>query len=89
MMSTKRSRDPGKNISEYLTLDIHYFHFYCYHVWANSVDDKLMLFYLFFPLKTGFGISCKLSPLETICMKCQNLFSGKNEKKKFNINVIC
>ena len=25
------------------------------------------------------GISYKLSPLETICMKCQNLFSGKKE----------
>ena len=30
--------------------------------------------------KTGFDISCKLSPLETVCMKCQNLFSGKNKK---------
>ena len=30
--------------------------------------------------KTGFCISCKLSPWETICMKCQILFSGKNKK---------
>ena len=30
--------------------------------------------------KTGFDISCKLSPKETICMKCQILFSGKNKK---------
>ena len=29
---------------------------------------------------TGFDISCKLSPLETICLKCQILFSGKNKK---------
>ena len=35
--------------------------------------------FLIFPEK-GFDISCKLSPLETICMKCQNLFSGKKEK---------
>ena len=28
----------------------------------------------------GFDISCKLSPLVTTCMKCQNLFSEKNEK---------
>ena len=28
----------------------------------------------FFP-KAGFDISCKLSPMKTICMKCQNLFS--------------
>ena len=34
--------------------------------------------YLFyFSQKTGSDISCKLSPLETICMKCQNLFSGE------------
>ena len=30
--------------------------------------------------KTGFDISCKLSPLETICMKCQILFPEKNKK---------
>ena len=28
-----------------------------------------------------FDISCKSSPVETICMKCQMLYSGKNEKK--------
>ena len=30
--------------------------------------------------KTGFDISCKLSPKETVCMKCQILFSEKNIK---------
>ena len=40
--------------------------------WANSADDKVMPF----SQKTGFDISCKLSPLETICLKCQKLFSG-------------
>ena len=30
--------------------------------------------------KTGFDISCKLSTMETFCMKCQILFSGKNKK---------
>ena len=34
--------------------------------------------------KTGFDISCKLSPMEIICMKCQILFPGKNKK---NINL--
>ena len=34
------------------------------------------IFFLFFP-EMGFAISCKLSPLETVCMKCQILFSGK------------
>ena len=52
---------------------------------ANSAD-KLVIFFLFFP-ENRFDISCKLSPLETICMKFQNLFSGKNKKK--NISVCC
>ena len=34
----------------------------------------LKYFFLFF-LENGFDIACKLSPLETICMKFQNLFS--------------
>ena len=34
----------------------------------------------YFPQKTGFDISCKLSPNETICMECQILFSVKNNK---------
>ena len=36
----------------------------------------------FFFQKTGFDISCKLSPKETICMKCQGLFLWKKKKKK-------
>ena len=52
-------------------------------LWAN-LEDKLMAF---FPRKQD-DISYELIPLETICMKCQNLFSG--EKKKFlNENVVC
>ena len=31
-------------------------------------------------------MSCKLSPLETICMKCQFLFSGKNKKNITNLS---
>ena len=31
-------------------------------------------------MKTEFDNSCKLSPLETICIKCQNLFSGEFKK---------
>ena len=51
--------------------------------WANSADNILMNFFLFFQ-KTGFDISCKLSPMETICMKCQILIflGGFFEKKK-------
>ena len=28
-------------------------------------------------MKTGFDMSCKVFPIETICMKCQILFPGK------------
>ena len=37
----------------------------------------------YFFKKIGFDSTCKLSPEETICMKCQILFSGKN-KIKYN-----
>ena len=42
---------------------------------AYSADDKLRMIFLIF--QNWFDISCKLSPMETICMKCQNQFSGK------------
>ena len=41
-------------------------------------------FLYFFFQKTGFDISCKLSPLETICMECQILFPEKNKKNIIN-----
>ena len=37
----------------------------------------------YFPQKTGFYISCRLSP---ICMKCLILFSGKNKKNITNLS---
>ena len=46
-------------------------------LWANSADNKLMIYFLF-SQKTGFDIACKLSLMEAICMKYQNLFSGEN-----------
>ena len=39
----------------------------------QKIDD--IFFSILFPLKIGIDISCKLSPQETICMKCQSLFS--------------
>ena len=44
---------------------------------------------IFFSQKTRFDISCKLSPMETVCMKYQILFSGENEKKKNHQYVVC
>ena len=42
-------------------------------------------FFLFFP-EIGFDISCKLSPKETICMKCQILFSETNKEDIMNLS---
>ena len=47
-------------------------------LWTNLAGDKLMIFFLFFP--GNRDISCKL----TVCMNCQNLFSGKTKK---NISI--
>ena len=60
---------------------------------ANSAGDKLIIFFLFFPENrtwhfmqiVSIGDKCKLSPLETICMKCQILFPMKNKKKYFKM----
>ena len=43
-----------------------------------SADDTFKSLFLFFPEKKSFDISCKLSPKQTICMKCQSLLSVKN-----------
>ena len=49
-----------------------------------SKNDHVNIDYIFSysSHKTGFDISCRLYPLETICMKCQNLFSGPKKEKK-------
>ena len=51
----------------------------------NFSRQQSEIFFLIFQKKMGFDISCKLSPQETICMKCQCLFSGKNKKNIFNL----
>ena len=40
----------------------------------------------YFSMKTRFDISFKQSPMETICLKYQNLFSWKNKKKYFKMS---
>ena len=49
-------------------------------LWVKFSADDILKYFSYFSQKTGFDISCKLSPKETICMKCQILFSVKNEK---------
>ena len=39
--------------------------------------------------KKGFDISCRLSPEETIFLKCQILFSGKRRRILVFQNVVC
>ena len=54
-------------------------------------DDILIfffsIFFFFFFQKISFDMSCKLSPLETVCMKCQSLFSWTN--KYFKMSAEC
>ena len=50
---------------------------------------EIFSFFFFFPKKIGFDILCKLSPWETICMECQNLFARKNNKKIIFQNNVC
>ena len=47
--------------------------------------SKYLLLFLFYFKKTRFDISFKLSPMETICLKCQNLFSWKNKKQYYKV----
>ena len=42
--------------------------------------SKIFIFY--FSEKTSLDISCELSAWQTIHMKCQDLFSSENNKKK-------
>ena len=52
---------------------------------ANSPQNGDI--FLIFSQKTGFDISCKLSPFETICMKCQILFCLEKEETYFTMSV--
>ena len=45
-------------------------------------SKHIEIVFSYFSQKTVFDFSCKLSPLETIYMKCPILFSGKKKKKK-------
>ena len=51
--------------------------FFCCFLFYFIFFYKIISSFLFFVFlqKAGFYISCKLSPLETICMNCQILFS--------------
>ena len=52
-----------------------------YHSLGRISTQHDIFLFSFFSQKIGFDISCKLPPLETICIKCQSLLSEKNKKK--------
>ena len=53
-------------------------------LWTNSADNKQHLKYFsYFSYKIGSELHANC-PRETICMKCQILFSGKNNKKNIS-----
>ena len=56
-------------------------------LWANSADNKPVIVFLFF-LEQVWHFMQIVSIGDTICMKCQILFSGKIRKKK-NISKCC
>ena len=51
---------------------------YCLVFWVKFSANDILKYFSYFSQKTGFDIACKVFPMETICMKCQFLFSGKN-----------
>ena len=46
----------------------------------GKIYRKRYIEFFLFPQKTEFDMSCQLSPIETLCLKCQILFSGRNKK---------
>ena len=56
---------------------------------VQTISFQQMNFFLnsfhFFSQETGFDVSCTLSQLETVCMKCQILLAGKIKKVSSNI----
>ena len=47
-----------------------------YHLelWIKLSADDILKYFSYFFQETGFDIPSRLSPMETVCMKCQNLF---------------
>ena len=53
-----------------------------------SADDIFQIVFLFFSQVTGFDISCTLSQLETVCMKCQLLEKLRKYHQILSADVI-
>ena len=53
---------------------------------VGKTADEILKYLSYASRKIGPDISCKSSPQETICMKRQSLFSGKNKKNIINLS---
>ena len=69
--------------SSFSPVPLFHLYYYLFYLYLLGEDTRVDCTFLF-SQKTEFIISCKLSPLETICMICWILFSGKIKK---NISV--
>ena len=58
----------------------------CFSTLGKIFSRWYFSYFSYFSQKTGFDILCKLSPIKTICMKCQILFSGENKKTIINLS---
>ena len=52
--------------------------FQCYHILGKKSADNILKYFSDFSHQTGFDLSCKLSPQQTISMKRFCQFSGEN-----------
>ena len=52
---------------------------------SNSLNRRVFVMFSYFSPHTRLDISCKLSPMETVCIKYQSLSSGKNKKNIINL----
>ena len=60
-------------------------HLLTHNILGKVFSRRHTALFSYFSKKTGFDSSCKLSPMETICMKCQILLSWKNKSNIINL----
>ena len=80
--SKRKGSFPRVRITSFFMFNKRFINHYLYlgKCSRRQLDDTFFFFFFFFSRKTGSDIPCKLSPQETICMKCQSLLFGKNKK---------
>ena len=57
-------------------------------LWVSFPADGILKYFSYYSQETGFDSSCKLSPMETIGMKCQIHFSGTYIRKKSKCRLL-